>query len=64
MVPTNMNVPGSMQDDKHNHYLTGKELGAILLTCYMVFSPPPSSIYTCHCPSKTSGCVHYDHWEF
>ena len=37
-----MNVPGVMQEDKHNRYLTDEELDAILPpTGYVIVTPPP-----------------------
>jgi len=42
MVPIIMNAPGFMQDDKHNRYLTGEELDALLPTSgYVIVTPPP-----------------------
>jgi splicing factor 3B subunit 1 len=42
MVPIIMNVPGFMQDDKQNCYLTDEELDALLPTSgYMIVTPPP-----------------------
>src|ERR1700732_649445 len=39
MTPISMNVPGFMQEDKHNHYLGDKELDAILPSAgYSIFT--------------------------